>query len=327
VYPQIYLGDIPTTSDQRRGLRALALDIRARIHATRAAEPITLLLHFRAGESVLPVIDLLLLRPSAAIVGAVRAYHGPIESLPGGQWRRRDSGEPLREQRDRTPIQHVKLQRDAVRVQLDAAAPRLLGTPVDAHPFDRLVGALIIAPSTHAESRVSLEIGDHRQQIKLLGLNELPALASMLRLGVQLPDPAIQAIVSELFGGRLWHDGTRFLFDLALPRFQLRLLADGARPEKLLPLIEGENLIGRRRSAQHYEHRLTLAGDEMISADHALITCGDDDWAALRDTSKNGTWITPPGGTEERVRGERTIFPGTLLRMGLTRALLERVEE
>lgn len=327
MYPQIYLGDIPTTSDQRRALRALALEIRARMHATRAAEPTTLLLHFRAGESALPEIDLLLLRPSAAIVGAVRAYHGPIESLPDGQWRRRDSGELLREKRDRTPIQHVKLQRDAVRMQLDAAAPRLLGTAADAHPFDRMAGALIIAPSTHAESRVSLEIGDHRQQIKLLGLDELPALAGMLRQGVQLPEPAIQTIVGDLFGGRLWHDGASFLFDLAVPRFQLRLLADDTRPEKLLPLIEGENLLGRRRSAQHYEHRLTLAGDELVSADHALITCGDDDWAALRDISKNGTWITPPGGTEERVRGERTIFPGTLLRMGMTRALLERVEE
>jgi hypothetical protein len=327
VYPPIYLGDIPSTSQQRRALRVLALDIRARIHALRAIEPTSLLLHFRVGESAVPLIDLLLLRPNAAIVGAVRAYHGPIERLPGGQWRRRDSGESLREERERTPIQHVKLQRDAVRAQLDAAAPRLLGTPADTHPFDRMAGALIIAPSTHAESRVSLEIDDHRQQLKLLGLDELPALSGMLRLGVQLPESAIQAIMSELFGGRLWHDGARFLFDLAVPRFQLRLLGDGARPEKLLPLIEGENLLGRRRSAQHYEHRLTLAGDELISADHVVITCGDDDWAALRDTSKNGTWITPPGGTEERVRGERTIFPGTLLRMGMTRALLERVEE
>jgi hypothetical protein len=326
VYPQIYLGETPATSHQRRALRALALDIRARIHASRAAEPTSLLLHFRAAESAVPAIDMLLLRPSVAIVGAVRAYRGPIESLPDGQWRRRDSGEPLREERERTPIQHIKMQRDAVRDQLEAAAPRLLGTPAGARPFERMAGALIIAPSTHPESRVSLEINDHRQQLKLLGLDELPALAGMLRLGVQLPDLAIQAIASELFGGRPWHDGARFLFDLAVPRFQLRLLEDGARPEKLLPLIEGENLVGRRRSAQHYEHRLTITGDELISADHALIICGDDDWAALRDTSKNGTWITPPGGTEERVRGERTIFPGTLLRMGMTRARLERIE-
>ena len=327
MYPQIYLGAIPNTVDQRRSLRALALDIRARIHSTRASEPTTLLLHFQAGESAVPLIDLLLLRSSAVLVGAIRSYYGPIESLPGGQWRRRDTGEPLREERDRTPIQHIKLQRDAVRAQLEAAAPHLLGAPTSAHAFDRTVGALIIAPSTHPESRVSLEISDHRQQIKLLGLDELPALASMLRLGVQLSGATIQAIASELFGGRLWHDGARFLFHLAAPRMQLRLLGDGTRPEKLLPLIEGENLVGRRRSAQHHEHRLTLAGDELISADHALIICGDEDWAALRDTSKNGTWITPPGGTEERVRGERVIFPGTLLRMGMTRARLERIEE
>ena len=67
-----------------------------------------------------------------------------IESLPGGQWRHRDSGEPLREERDRTPLQHVKLQRDAVRAQLEAAVPQLLGMPADTHPFDRTVGALII---------------------------------------------------------------------------------------------------------------------------------------------------------------------------------------
>src|SRR4051794_19521227 len=55
VYPQIYLGDIPSTSDQRRALRALALDLRARIHATRATEPTTLLLHFRAAEGAVPL--------------------------------------------------------------------------------------------------------------------------------------------------------------------------------------------------------------------------------------------------------------------------------
>ena len=45
----------------------------------------------------------------------------------------------------------------------------------------------------------------------------------------------------------------------------------------------------------------------------------------LRDTSKNGTWITAPGATEERVRHDRTIVAGTLLRLGVTRARLERV--
>jgi hypothetical protein len=327
VYPQIYLGSIPNTSARRRVLRELALELRARMHAARAAEPTTLLLNFRAGDGPAESIDLLLLRPRAAIVGAVRAYGGPIETLPNGQWRRRDTGAPLHEQRDRTPVQHVKLQRDAVRARLDALAPELLGMAADERPFDRMVGALIVVPTTHADSHVSLEITDHRQQLKVLGLDELPGLAGMVRLGVQLPDATVQAIVTEIFEGRLWHDGARFLFDLAPPRFQLRVLSEGARPEKLLPLIEGENVLGRRRSPQQHEHRLSLSGDELISADHALIVCGDDEWVALRDTSKNGTWITPPDGTEERVRGERTIFPGTLLRMGMTRARLERIDE
>jgi hypothetical protein len=46
----------------------------------------------------------------------------------------------------------------------------------------------------------------------------------------------------------------------------------------------------------------------------------------LRDTSKNGTWVTPPGAAEQRVRGEQAIGPGTLVRMGVTRMRLERVE-
>jgi len=327
VYPQIYLGSTPDTSASRRALRALALELRARIHAARAADTTTLLLHFRAGDGPADPIDLLLLRPSAAIVGAIRAYGGPIETLPGGQWRHRDTGEPLHEQRDRTPIQHVKLQRDAVRARLETSVADLLGVVQEARPFERMVGALIIAPSTHADSRISLEIGDHRQQLKVLGLDELPALAGMVRIGAQLPKLALPAIATEIFAGRLWHDGARFLFDLAAPRFQMRVLGDDARPEKLLTLIEGENVLGRRRSSQQHEHRLALSGDELISGDHALIVCGDDDWVTLRDTSKNGTWITPPGGHEERVRGERTIFPGTLLRMGLTRARLERIDE
>ena len=128
--------------------------------------------------------------------------------------------------------------------------------------------------------------------------------------------------------------GARFVFDLAPARFQIRALAGlpgeagpGARGERVLPLLEGENVLGRRRSAQKYEHRLTLSGDELISADHALLSYGDEDRVTLRDSSKNGTWITPPGGVEERLRGERTIVPGTLLRVGATRLRLERREE
>jgi FHA domain len=325
VYPQIYLGHIPAKPAERRALRALALDLRARVQAVRAPEPTTLLLRFAAGEGPAADIDLLLLRPQAAIVGALRTYRGPIVAGPGGPWSYCDTGEPIRELRGRTPTQHVKAQRDAVRERLDDTAGQLLGLAPQAQPFERMVGALICVPATHPESRITLEVSEHRQQIKVLGLDELAQLATMLQIGAHLSDEAMQAIVSDLFAGRLWHDGQRFLFDLAPQRFQLRVLADGARGDKVLPLIEGENVIGRRRAPQKYEHRLTLSGDELISADHALLICGDDDRITLRDTSKNGTWITTPGAKEERVRQELAIVPGTLLRMGMTRARLERV--
>jgi hypothetical protein len=327
VYPQIYLGHSPGTGPQRRALRALALELRARIHAARADEPATLLLHFSAGAGAAEAIDLLLLRPHAVIVGAVRAYRGPIEVLPGGPWRDRASGETLREQLDRTPLQHVKAQRDAVRDRLDQAAAQLLGSVPSERPFERAIGALILAPASHPESQISLDISDHRQQLKVLGLDELPALAGMVRTGAQLPEAALRAIATDLFGGQLWHDGTRFVFELARQCFQLRVLAEGGRAEKVLPLLEGENVIGRRRAAQQYEYRLTLSGDELISADHALLTYVDGDSVMLRDTSKNGTWITPPAGAEERVEGTRAITMGTLIRMGMTRLRLECVGE
>jgi hypothetical protein len=324
VYPQIYIGQTPPTSIERRALRALALELRALIHAARAQEPTTLLLRFSAGEGAAETIDLLLLRPATVIVGAIRAYRGPLEARPGEPWAYRGTGEHVREARDRSPIQHVKIQRDAVRARLDHAAPALPGASEHApHPFERTIGALIIAPSTHPESQISLDVTDHRQQLKVLGLDELAGLAAMARTGVQLSEATMRAIAVEVFGGRLWNDGTRFQFELAAARFQLRVLADGNRPEKVLPLLEGENVIGRRRSPQKYEHRLTLSGDELISGDHALLSYGDDNRVMLRDTSKNGTWITPPNGVEERVRGERTLAHGTLLRVGMTWLRLE----
>ena len=102
----------------------------------------------------------------------------------------------------------------------------------------------------------------------------------------------MRRIVGELFAGRLWHDGERLLFELAPGRFQLRLLPEGDRAEAVLPLIEGENVVGRRKTPRRYERRVTLSGDDLVSSDHARIVCGDDDRVALRDTSKNGTWIT-----------------------------------
>src|SRR5262249_36132486 len=150
-------------------------------------EPTTLLLHFAAGEGAAD-IDLLLLRPQAAIVGALRAYRGPIVAGPGGPWSYRDSGEAIREPRGHTPTQHVKAQRDAVRERLDAAAGWLFGLAPQARPFERMVGALICVPATHPESRITLEVSEHRQQIKVLGFDELAQLAAILQTGAQLSD-------------------------------------------------------------------------------------------------------------------------------------------
>jgi hypothetical protein len=328
VYPQIYIGLVPPGLPERQMLRERALDLYDCLHRAPSLAPAYILLNFAAGDiSPAQPIELLLLGPNAAIVGAIRSYSGPIDVTPAGPWMRRDTGDPIVEGRGRTPLQVVKEQRDAVRSRLNHEAARLLGAPADAQPFERTVGALICAPRMHAESRISLDVGEHRQWLKVLGLDELPGLAAMVQLGTQLPEERIRQIVSEIFGGRPWHDGERLLFELAPGRFQLRVLAEGDRAEELLPLIEGENMIGRRRQTSGHEYRLTLAGDDLISSDHALIICRDSERVTLRDTSKNGTWVISPDGAEERLHGaERAIGPGALLRMGVTLMRLEYID-
>lgn len=328
VYPKLYLGHIPPTASERRALRRRALDLREHLHAARAPEPIYVLLSFSAGDHPpASEAELLLLRPNSVIVGAIREYRGAIEALPGGRWFYRDSGEPIRDRYDQPPLQLVKAQRDAVRDRLHAQAARLLDVPADAQPFARTVGALICSPSTHPDSRISLDVDEHRQLLKVLGLDELSGLAAMVRTGALLTEEQMRAIAADLFAGRLWHDGERFLFELAPARFQLRLLAEGGDTRAILPLVEGENSVGRRRDALRDEHRLTLAGDDLVSIDHAQLICGESDHVLLRDTSKNGTWVTPPDAPEERVHeGARVIVAGTLLRMGVTRMRLEGVD-
>jgi hypothetical protein len=340
-YPQIYLGQIPTTAAERIALRERALDLRAALRASPRGrselDSTCLLLNFAVGTmpgpaSPMPLIELLLLRPNAALVGAVRSYPGPIEITPDGRWTNLTTGAAIRDEHGRTPLQLVRAQRDAVRARLDQDAGPLMnstaGAEVDGPPFARMVGALISAPTTHAESRISLDVDDHRQQLKILGLDELAGLVAMIRIGVRLSEEAIRRIMGDLFGGRLWHDGDRLLFELVPGRFQLRLLAENSRPEVIVPLMEGENVAGRRRSAQRHERRITLSGDDLISSDHARLFCGDGDGVVLRDTSKNGTWVTLPGGTEERLHGvERALVAGAMLRMGLTRMRLERSGE
>src|SRR5262249_8072107 len=97
-------------------------------------------------------------------------------------------------------------------------------------------------------------------------------------------------------------------------------------PETVVPLMEGDNIAGRRRSIQRFERRITLTGDDLISSDHAHLFCGDGDLVILSDTSKNGTWVTPPRGAEEWLHSaERAIGLGLVLRMGITRMRLERI--
>jgi len=341
VYPQIYLGHIPSTAAERIALRVRALDLRAALRAGPRSRPeldrTFALLNFAAGgvpseAGGATTIELLLLRPHAAIVAAIRAYPGPIEVTPDGHWTDLTTGAAIRDERGRSPLQSVRAQRDAVRARLDQHAGSLLdpaaGSAVEAPSFARMVGALICAPDTHPESHISLDVEDHRQQLKILGLDELAGLAAMIRAGMQLSEGAMRWIVAELFEGQQWHDGERFLFELAPGRFQLRVLGDGDRPEVVVPLMEGDNIAGRRRSAQRYERRIILTGDDLISSDHARLSCADGDLVILSDTSKNGTWVTPPGGTEEWLHSaERAIALGTVLRMGMTQMRLERISE
>src|SRR5262249_29813760 len=247
VYPQIYLGHTPATARERHLLRGRALDLEAVLRTGRAPEPTFLLLNFSGGDQPAERdVELLLLRPSAVIVGAVREYPGPIEVMPGGRWRLRNSGEPIHERDDRTPLQLIKEQRDAIRERLNARAARLIDGPTQAQPFERAIGALICAPSTHPDSRISLDVDEHHQLLKILGLDELPGLAAMARLGARLHDEGLQAIASDIFSGRLWHDGTRFLFELAPCPFRLRLVGGDARGDSVLALMEGQNVVGRR---------------------------------------------------------------------------------
>jgi hypothetical protein len=330
-YPQIYLGQAPAGATARRALRERALELHAALQATRAPAPTYALLNFAADAGpdaarAPQLVDLLLLRPNAAIVAVLRTNPDPIVVTPDGHWSDAITGATIRDQRGWSPLQVARAQRDIVRDRLHQHTAALLGLPAGAQPFERMVGALICDPTTHPASRISLDVDDHRQWLKVLGLDELAGLAAMLRIGTQLSEEVMRRIVGELFGGRLWHDGERLLFELALGRFQLRVLAADDGQEAILPLIEGENVVGRRRTARRNERRVTLSGDDLISSDHAQIICDDDNQVTLRDTSKNGTWLTLPDGAEERLHGEaRAIEPGALLRMGVTRMLLERV--
>jgi hypothetical protein len=320
VATQIYIGRIPDTAGERRALRERALELLALLRAAHQPAPTAALLSFSAGAAPpADTVDLLLLRPRAIIAGVLRAYPGPIAAAPGQGWTDAD-GAPLVEAGDISPLELARMRRDAIVARLGAP-----GSAWRLPPAARVLGAVIVTPRLHPDSRISLDVDDHRLALKVFGLDELTGVASMAQSNVQLGSEAIQSIAGTL-GGTLWMEGARTLFELTRPRFRLRLL-DGERAGETLPLAEGETVVGRRRSPRRFERRVAVAGDDLISSDHAVLLYEDGSGLTLRDTSKNGTWVTAPGEPEQHLRGaERRLEPGAELRMGLTRMVVERIE-
>jgi hypothetical protein len=323
---QLYVGQIPATAAGRRALRELALDVQDQLRQATQPVPSVALLGFDpAGPGVgeretgaCDLVDLLLLRPNALIVAVVWRRPGPILALPGAPWRDAAGGEVLGEAGGLTPLQRAQALRDAV-------AERLRLADALRAQDARLIGAVVCAPATHPDSQISLDVDDHRQGLKVLGMDELAGVAAMVQSGVALAEADMAAIAAEVFGGRLWLDAGRALFEFAPPRFALRLL-DGARAGELVSLPEGQTVVGRRRSPRHYERRVAILGDDLISSDHAVLDYGDGPAVTVRDISKNGTWLAAPGEAERHLRGaERRVGPGALLRMGVTRMRLEQL--
>jgi hypothetical protein len=315
-HPQIYLGQIPATPPARRLLREQALKLAA-LFSRPALDPTALLLHVQPPDANHPA-DLLLLRPHAALVGVIKEADGPIMTDAAGRWLHAGRDEPLRGPGGEPLLAWIKQLRESAMAPLERAT---------AQSFARMIGALIVAPTTHPESQIALDIDDHRQQIKALGFDELPALAAMAQTGIRLDSAALADLMTDVFGAQLWYDGERLLFEISQSALRLRVLGHGDAAQRTWPLLEGANFVGRRQTPHRYEYRVTLSGDDLMSNDHALIVVADDGRVVVRDTSTNGTWIAVPGEPERRLhRAERPVAPGTVMRMGATRMLLERAE-
>ena len=187
-------------------------------------------------------------------------------------------------------------------------------------PLGNPVAAIIITPALPPSSQIALDIEDHRQRVKVLEIGELAPLASMLQADAQLDLAAMQQIAAQL-DARLWHDGERLLFEISLTPFALRVLSRDSPPQ---PLLEGANIIGRRAAPLQQEYRLTITGDDTISADHAVLVC-DGERVVVRDTSTNGTLVRTSDGVETLLQhGEAALAPGSVLRTGETELRLER---
>lgn len=323
---RVYIGRTPKTAHERIELRERALMAARTARQSPTEGTCTIAFNIAAGaEPPLTHIDLLVLRRTSVIVGALRSYAGPIDAPPGGIWRDRASGQPILEEDGTHPLHRLRRQRDAIQMSLNAAAARLGIATTDPHPFKHVIGAIVGVPALPADSRISLDVDDHRDHLKVCSFDELPGVAAMSHSGVTLSDEAIHAIAGELFGGRLWYDD-RFLFELAPPQFQASIHAPGSAP-LLVPIYEGETIVGRRKSPKGNERRIPIPNDDLVSSDHLCITCSDDvQTVAIRDVSKNGTWVTRPDGLVEHLRNAACTVPvGTRLRLGTTDLILERI--
>jgi hypothetical protein len=325
-YPHIAIANIPNTSAERYALRERAIVLHTALRDSHASAQSYLLLNYSTPQTQIPPIDCILIRPNSIIIGMLKHYPNAISIMPNGEWIERSNRSSLRDAQQRTPLQVVHMQRDIIRQQLNAAAEHLLGPEAPDFAFQRTIGALICTPSLPAESTISLDIDDHIQQLKILGLNELASLMAMSNNGLKLEETQIRYIITEILGGSHWHDGTRFLFELAAPRYQLRRLGAIGEAEQIHQLIEGETIVGRRRTAKAYEARISIEGDDLISTDHIRIYCDTSNTIRLTDISKNGTWIIHPDHTEQRLHQQQaTINPNTILRIGTTLLQVEPI--
>ncbi|MGQ9549737.1 MAG: FHA domain-containing protein [Roseiflexus sp.] len=325
--PRIYVGQTPDTTDGRILLRERTLMLAHFVHRSPTEGVCAIAFNVTLGtESPLTRIDLIMMRTTAVIVGALRTCTGPIDALPGGVWRDRAGGRPILDADGLHPLHRIRVQRDAVQRSLNATAMRFGLASTDPRPFKRVIGAIVGVPAIHADSRISLDVDDHRDHLKVCSFEELPGVAALAHSGVVLSVESIHTIITDLFGCRLWYDNEHFLFELAPPQFQLYITAPGRAPMRV-PLYEGETIVGRRQSAQGTERRITLSDDELVSSDHLHILCTDDPaGVTMRDTSKNGVWITLPDGYIEHIRhAERTVPVGARLRLGMTDIMLERI--
>ncbi len=316
----MYICHIPETIAARRLLRSRVLELHALFSTIRDMPSQFVVLNIPLGNDYL---DVLLARQNVLIAASM--YHWPeaITVQSGLPWRDKLSGTSLNLSDGSTPLHRVAALRHALCTRLSESWQQ---HELEGRALERMIAAVVATPELHPDSQVQFDIDDHRQRLKLLGLNELPGLAAMAGTSWQLNEEAMQSMITDQLHARLWHDGTALLFELLPPRFQLRLLGDDLESCAALPLLEGENIIGRRRTTQPAEYRHTIV-DDLVSHDHALIYCDHGDQMRLRDMSKNGTWLATPGQGEEYVHHEeRQLQVGMKIRVGITRMRVERVE-